>query len=315
VARPIVVLVSFAILALTPAGSAAAPSAHASATCSEFATQLAAQQAANTSDPDGDGIYCESLSCPCSAAWHAQHDDGDGSSGRYPASSPDPVAGSTDAPAPGTVRSRVSPLRDPRGLHPGLTRIPRSKWAAARRLIRRVRTANSGPHTGYDRDKFGSAWTDNATNVAWAGNDCGTRDDILQRDFTNVELRAGTCIVIAGVIREPYLPSTITFEKARPLRVQIDHVIALSFAWEMGAATWTRAKRLQLANDPLNLIAVDGPTNGRKGDQGPTDWLPPNAQLHCAYSVRVAQVARKYDLPVATDDKTMMLHECKRGPI
>ena len=33
--------------------------------CSDFATQAAAQRAANTRDADGDGVYCESLPCPC----------------------------------------------------------------------------------------------------------------------------------------------------------------------------------------------------------------------------------------------------------
>lgn len=306
--RLIVVLSSVALFAGLPASATAAPVAQTSAVCADFASQQAAQQAANTSDPDGDGIYCESLPCPCSAVWQAQH----GGGSRYPVSSPEPLSrGTTNEPAPGTVRSRVSPLRDPRGLHPGLTPVPRSKLAAARRLIRRVRSAVAGPHAGYDRDEFGAAWTDSARNTPWADNECRTRDDILRRDLTAIRVASNACTVLGGVLRDPYLPSTITFAKTRPLAVQIDHVIALSYAWGMGAATWKRPKRLQIANDPLNLIAVDGPTNGRKGDDGPADWLPPNAKLHCAYSVRLAQVANKYDLPVAADDKATMLRECE----
>ena len=34
--------------------------------CSDFSNQADAQRAANTRDADGDGVYCESLPCPCS---------------------------------------------------------------------------------------------------------------------------------------------------------------------------------------------------------------------------------------------------------
>ena len=36
-------------------------------TCSDYSNQADAQRAADTRDPDGDGIYCESLPCPCLA--------------------------------------------------------------------------------------------------------------------------------------------------------------------------------------------------------------------------------------------------------
>src|SRR3954463_7162457 len=54
--------------ALVPAATArpsGAPSPHASATCADYPNQAAAQRAADTRDGDGDGIYCESLPCPC----------------------------------------------------------------------------------------------------------------------------------------------------------------------------------------------------------------------------------------------------------
>ncbi|CAB4877583.1 unannotated protein [freshwater metagenome] len=38
----------------------------AAATCSQYPNQAAAQRAADTTDADRDGIYCESLPCPCS---------------------------------------------------------------------------------------------------------------------------------------------------------------------------------------------------------------------------------------------------------
>jgi hypothetical protein len=84
----------------------------------------------------------------------------------------------------------------------------------------------------------------------------------------------------------------------------------LSYDWQMGASRWTEDKRESIANDPLNLVPVDGPTNGSKGDSGPASWLPPNKQIRCAYSVRFAQVSLKYELPVTAADKDMMLKQC-----
>ena len=87
--------------------------------------------------------------------------------------------------------------------------------------------------------------------------------------------------------------------------------MALSYDWAQGASRWTTEKRKQIANDPLNLLAVDGPTNQSKGDDGPADWLPPNARVHCAFAVRFAQVSIKYRLAVAPRDKRVMLMVCR----
>ncbi|MEV4125631.1 HNH endonuclease family protein [Nocardia sp. NPDC049707] len=43
--------------------------------------------------------------------------------------------------------------------------------------------------------------------------------------------------------------------------VQIDHVVALSDAWQTCAQQLSEEHRRDLANDPLNLRAVDGPTD------------------------------------------------------
>ena len=308
-ARLVAVLVGVALA--VGAGTSMTPAAVA-ASCSDFANQAAAQQGANTADPDQDDIYCESLPCPCSSPWHAQHDQHQPSPAPPPPST-QPVTGSTDAPAPGSLRSRVSPLNDPRGLHRGLIRVPRSMLAAARTLIAKVRTiARRGPKNGFDRDRFGPKWTDNSDDIPWARNGCKTRDDVLRRDLTQVTVRAGThdCVITSGNLSNPYLGTPIRFQKNLASIVQIDHVIALSLAWQMGAAHWTTAKRVQLANDPLNLLAVDQHSNTQKGDSPPAEWLPANPTIRCAYSVRVAQVAQKYDLPLIDADTDTMQLQC-----
>ena len=62
-------LIALIALVAPPAASAATdtPVAHTAATCEDYSNQAQAQRAKDTRDPDGDGIYCESLPCPCLA--------------------------------------------------------------------------------------------------------------------------------------------------------------------------------------------------------------------------------------------------------
>ncbi len=61
-----------------------------------------------------------------------------------------------------------------------------------------------------------------------------------------------------------------------------------------------------------DLLAVDRSSNSAKGDSGPAEWLPADSGIRCAYSVRFAQVARKYALSVTRSDKLAMLKQCRR---
>lgn len=234
---------------------------------------------------------------------------------RRQALAPSPAAAlrrRADAPPSGSRPERVSPLRDPRGLHPGLTRIPAAERSMARALIRKVAATAPGAAGGYDRDEqFGPAWTD-AVDITWGRNGCRTREEILRRDMKGIDFRAGTddCVVLIGILQEPYTGRTVQFSKSRPTQVQVDHVMPLAYDWRQGARRWTQAKREQIANDPLNLLAVDGPANQRKSDSGPAEWMPPNPEVRCAYSVRFAMVSRKYALPVTFADRDAMLKAC-----
>jgi len=207
----------------------------------------------------------------------------------------------------------ASPLDNPDGTKPGLGVISSAAdKKSGRAIIEKVRTAGRGPKTGYDRDKFGSAWKDAIDGgVPLARNGCDTRNDLLKRDGKSVKFRQGsTCVVIQMTLNDPYTGKKIDFEKAQATEIQIDHMMPLSYDWQMGAARWTESKREQIANDPLNLIPVDGPTNGSKSDSGPASWLPPNKEIRCSYAVRFAQVSLKYELPVTSADKDKMLEQC-----
>lgn len=150
------------------------------------------------------------------------------------------------------------------------------------------------PKTGYARDEFGPAWADIDHNG------CDTRNDILARDLTGETFKAGTnnCVVTTGVLADKYTGTTINFVRGQDTStdVQIDHIVALSDAWQKGAQQLTVDQRRQLANDPLNLMAADGPTNSAKGDKDAATWLPPNRAFRCEYVARQTSVKAKYGL-------------------
>ncbi|MFH8253274.1 HNH endonuclease family protein [Microbacterium sp. B2969] len=161
--------------------------------------------------------------------------------------------------------------------------------------------------TPYDRRQFGQAWADVDRNG------CDTRNDVLRRDLVDTTLKPGThdCVVLSGVLHDPYTGKTIDFTRGQGTSelVQIDHVVPLAWAWRQGAADWTEAKRQQLANDPLNLLAVDGPTNTAKSDQGPALWMPPSSSYRCSYAERFVQVLNTYDLTIPAEDHTALQRE------
>ena len=156
------------------------------------------------------------------------------------------------------------------------------------------------PKTGYDRDRFGSAWADTDSNS------CDTRDDILKRDLQDVEFTDGKCKVAAGVLDpDPYSGKEVTYRRGRS-QVDIDHVVALSDAWQKGAKYWDASKRIALANDPLNLIAVDASTNRSKGDGDTATWLPPNKAYRCTYVAAQVAVKKKYGMWVTAAEQAAM---------
>ncbi|MGF0115107.1 GmrSD restriction endonuclease domain-containing protein [Promicromonospora sp. Marseille-Q5078] len=150
------------------------------------------------------------------------------------------------------------------------------------------------PKTDYSRDQFGPAWSDVDHNG------CDTRNDILARDLTRTTTDPGThdCVVLTGVLADPYTATTVDFLRGQTTStaVQIDHVVALSDAWQKGAQKLDGVARRQLANDPLNLLAVDGPTNAGKSDGDAATWLPPNKAFRCQYVARQVAVKRAYAL-------------------
>ncbi|KQQ80999.1 HNH endonuclease family protein [Arthrobacter sp. Leaf137] len=167
------------------------------------------------------------------------------------------------------------------------------------------------PKTGYMRDEFGPAWADVDRNG------CDTRNDILARDLTNETFKPGTnnCVVMTGTLADKYTGTTITFTRGQDTSsdVQIDHIVALSDAWEKGAQQLNADQRKEVANDPLNLMAANGPTNSAKGDKDAATWLPPNRAFRCEYVSKQVAVKAKYNLWVTQaeyDATTSILKAC-----
>jgi hypothetical protein len=162
------------------------------------------------------------------------------------------------------------------------------------------------PKTGYDRDQYGPSWTDD--NNDWFGhNGCDTRNDVLRRDLDRTVIKAGTfgCVALSGELNDPYGARTIDFVRGArtSTAVQIDHVVALGDSWQSGAQAWSQEKRQDFANDPLNLLAVDGPANESKGDSNAASWLPKNRTFWCTYVARQTAVKAKYGLWMTAPEK------------
>lgn len=160
------------------------------------------------------------------------------------------------------------------------------------------------PKTGYAREQFGNGWGKT--------NGCSTRDIILYRDLENPILE-DECKVVSGTLNDPYTATVIEFSKDKASAVQIDHVVALSNAWQTGAQQLTIEMRKQLANDPLELLAVDGPANQAKSDGDAATWLPKNKAFRCIYVARQIAVKKKYTLWVTQPEKdaiTSVLSAC-----
>lgn len=222
--------------------------------------------------------------------------------GQDSSSSPAPLP--APAPAPGAPAVPGDPA-PPEAPAPGVDPlIPQ-----ARAVLDQLEVKGRAPKTGYDRDLFGQAWTDDVA-VEFGRNGCDTRNDILQRDLEEITFRPGTrdCVVLTGVLNGPYTGERIDFQRGQDTSslVQIDHVVALSDAWQKGAQQLTVEQRRDFANDPLNLLAVSGRANQQKGDGDTATWLPPRREFRCSYVSRQVLVKERYGLWVTAAERDAM---------
>jgi hypothetical protein len=184
---------------------------------------------------------------------------------------------------------------------PAPVAAPQNASGAAVDKLETLAVKGRAPKTGYSRDQFSAGWADIGG--------CDMRNYILKRDMTDVVAKSETdCTVESGTLSDPYTGKTIKFTRGAGTSddVQIDHVVAVSDAWQKGAQALDVSTRAQFYNDPLNLLAVDGPTNTKKSDGDAATWLPPNKDYRCRYVARQIAVKAKYTLWVTQAEHDAM---------
>lgn len=164
------------------------------------------------------------------------------------------------------------------------------KTSSAGQALEELAVKGRAPKTNYSRDQFGGGWETNSG--------CDTRNRILQRDLEDITYDSDDCKINSGTLHDPYTNKQIEFMRGKSTSsaIQIDHVVALSDAWQKGAQQLPYEKRVQLANDGINLLAVDGPANMQKSDGDAATWLPPHKPFRCQYVSRQVSVKTKYKL-------------------
>ena len=194
----------------------------------------------------------------------------------------------------------------------GITPAKAESIASGLSVIQTQITKGRAAKTGYTRDQFGPAWADVDRNG------CDTRNDILKRDLVNEVFKEKTngCTVLTGTLVDPFSGETINFVQGAKTssEVQIDHVVALSNAWQTGAFKLTADQRKAFANDPLNLLAVKGKLNSQKGDGDAATWLPPLKSFRCDYVSKQIAVKIKYKLWFTAPEKEAMIRILKTCP-
>jgi len=173
--------------------------------------------------------------------------------------------------------------------------------------LEKLTVKGRAPKTGYSRDQFGNSW------AKWQK--CDSRQRILARDLIDVKLDDDGCTVLFGTLDDPYTGKIIEFKRGPGTSnaVQIDHVVALSDAWQKGAQSLDAATRETMANDDLELLAVEGKANMEKSDSDAAAWLPKNKGFRCQYVARQIAVKIKYFLWVTEaehDAMTRVLNSC-----
>lgn len=191
------------------------------------------------------------------------------------------------------------------------TDIPREREdlasPTAQSILDELTVKGRAPKTGYERGQFSSGWGRLA--------ECDLRNIILRRDLDDTQTD-DNCRVVSGTLQDPYTGAQIEFTRGKTTSddVQIDHVVALSNAWQTGAQQLSSEQRRSFANDPLNLMAVDGEANQQKSDGDAATWLPANKPFRCQYVARQIAVKQAYSLWVTSAEKSAMETVLRRCP-
>lgn len=187
--------------------------------------------------------------------------------------------------------------------------IASGKYVLASEALGQLAVKERADRSGYSRDNFSSSWG----NV----DGCDMRNRILQRDLVNLELDEDNCTVLSGVLEQgAFSGQRIEFERGPETSgdIHIEHIVAVSDAWQKGAQELTYQERYDFFNDPLNLIAIDGPTNMEKGDKDVSDWMPRPA-YRCRYVARQIAIKLRYNLWLDHSEHRAMKQKLETCPM
>ncbi len=184
---------------------------------------------------------------------------------------------------------------------------PDGNAGSAIEILEKLEVKGRAPKTGYTREQFYDGWPD--------VDGCSLRQRIIKREFDETAVLDG-CNVVAGEYDEPYTGEHRVFKERSEISdgVQIDHVVALSDAWQKGAQYLSAEDRYAIATDPLNLLAVDAVANKKKSDGDAATWLPANKKFRCQYVARQVSVKYKYSLWVTQAEKDAVLRVLSNCP-
>lgn len=188
--------------------------------------------------------------------------------------------------------------------------VPGADTRKAVDVLSELEVKGRAPKTGYSREEFYNGWP--------TVEGCNLRQRIIKREFGDTAVLDG-CNVVAGEYDEPYTGEHKVFSKREEISkgVQIDHVVALSDAWQKGAQYKDKDTRYAIATDALNLLAVDSAANEKKSDGDAATWLPSNKKFRCQYVARQVSVKYKYGLWVTEAEKeaiSRVLNNCPNEP-
>ena len=177
-------------------------------------------------------------------------------------------------------------------------------------VLEELEVKGRAPKKGYTREQFYDGWP--------LVDGCSLRQRIIKREFGESAVILDGCNVVAGEYDEPYTGEHRVFaERSEVSELQIDHVVALSDAWQKGAQELSADERYAFATDALNLLAVDGAMNKQKSDGDAATWLPKNKRFRCQYVARQVSVKYKYGLWVTQAEKeaiSRILTNCPNEP-
>ena len=160
----------------------------------------------------------------------------------------------------------------------------------------------------YERTDFATTWStkDKGSIVVSLNNQIqscrlNTRSLLLSKKAETMRIGSNQiCIALTGQWSDFYTNERLVLAS----NIGIDHVVAVSDAWESGASNWSKEKRVKYYNDIDNLVITNEKLNISKSDSSPDQWdySFKNDNLKCKYLEKYVDVKIKYQLSFAEDD-------------